>query len=79
MSMSSSIPIYLDPYNFQHLCNLILLENKEANALAVRGEELEHDNLTRKCGVVPFIGPYDFHADKLARTFASIVKEVSTI
>lgn len=79
LAMSSSIPIHFDRYNFQHLCNLTLIENKEANSLAVKEEELEHDNLTSTCVAVPFVGPYDFHADELARTFASIVKEVNSV
>ncbi|XP_057782307.1 DExH-box ATP-dependent RNA helicase DExH8 [Salvia miltiorrhiza] len=76
LAMSNSIPIHYDPYDFQHSCNLKFIENKEANALAVKDEELEHDNLTRICGAVPFVGPYDFHADEVARKFASIVKEM---
>ncbi|KAH6823976.1 zinc finger helicase family protein [Perilla frutescens var. hirtella] len=76
LAMSNSIPIHYDPYDFQHSCNLQFIENKEANALAVEGEELEHDNVSRKCIAAPFVGPYDFHADEVARKFASIVKEM---
>lgn len=76
MAMSNSIPIHYDPYDFQHSCHLKFIENKEFSALAVKDEDLEHDNVTRKCGAVPFVGPYDFHADEVARKFASLVKEV---
>lgn len=76
MAMSNSIPIHFDPYDFRHSCNLKFVESKEANALVVKDEELEHDNVTMKCGAVPFVGPYDFHAEEVARKFESIVKEV---
>lgn len=79
LAMSNSIPIHYDPYHFQHSCHLKFIENKDANALAVEDEELEHDNESRKCIAVPFVGPYDFHADEVARKFESIVKEVNTI
>ncbi|XP_042034646.1 DExH-box ATP-dependent RNA helicase DExH8-like isoform X1 [Salvia splendens] len=76
MAMSNSIPIHFDPYDFRHSCNLKFVESKEANALVVKDEELEHDNVTMKCGAVPFVGPYDFHAEEVARKFESIVKEM---
>ncbi|KAL1542640.1 RNA helicase [Salvia divinorum] len=76
MAMSNSIPIHFDPYDFHHSCNLKFVESKEANALVVKDEELEHDNVTMKCGAVPFVGPYDFHAEEVARKFESIVKEM---
>ncbi|XP_042061602.1 DExH-box ATP-dependent RNA helicase DExH8-like isoform X3 [Salvia splendens] len=76
LAMSNSIPIHFDPFDFHHSCNLKFVESKEANALIVKDEELEHDNVTMKCGAVPFVGPYDFHAEEVARKFESIVKEM---
>lgn len=76
LGISNSMPIHYDPYYFQHTCHLNCKESKEAGALALEDEDLEHENESRKCVAVPFVGPYDFHADEVARKFASIVKEV---
>lgn len=74
--MSNNIPVHFDPYHFQHSCLLKFIENNDANALAVEDEGLEHDNASRKCIAVPFVGPYDFHAYTVARKFESVIKEV---
>lgn len=76
--MSNNIPIHYDPYNFRHACHLKCV-NEEADTLAVEYEDNEHDNELKECVAVPFVGPYDFHTDDVARKFASIVKEVPTL
>lgn len=71
LGLNNSIPLHYDPYDFQHQCCLNYMENREVDAF-----DLEHENESTKCADVPFVGPYDFHADEVARKFASIVKEV---
>ncbi|KAI3449482.1 hypothetical protein Pfo_006147 [Paulownia fortunei] len=74
--ISNSVPIHYDPYDFRHTCHLKCVQNVEADALAVEDKDLEHDNESRECVAVPFVGPYDFHTDEVAIKFASIVKEM---
>ncbi|KAK4407009.1 DExH-box ATP-dependent RNA helicase DExH8 [Sesamum angolense] len=53
-----------------------LQQKKDADALAVEDEDLEHDNESRKCVAVPYVGPFDFHTDEVARKFSAIIKEM---
>ncbi|KAL8530954.1 hypothetical protein ACS0TY_007830 [Phlomoides rotata] len=76
LGVYNSIPLHYDPYDFQHQCYLSCMDNKHLDALAVEDEDLEHENESTKCADVPFVGPYDFHADEVAKKFASIVKEM---
>ncbi|KAL3827824.1 hypothetical protein ACJIZ3_016626 [Penstemon smallii] len=74
--ISESLPLHYDPFEFQHTCDLEFVHQGISNALAVEDADLEHDCDPRKCVVVPFVGPYDFQTDEVARKFASIVKEM---
>ncbi|KAL0371451.1 UNVERIFIED_CONTAM: DExH-box ATP-dependent RNA helicase DExH8 [Sesamum angustifolium] len=76
LAISRSVPIHYDPYDFRHTCYLECVQKKDADALAVEDEDLEHDNESRKCVAVPYVGPFDFHADEVARKFSAIIKEV---
>ncbi|KAL0435891.1 UNVERIFIED_CONTAM: DExH-box ATP-dependent RNA helicase DExH8 [Sesamum radiatum] len=76
LSISRSVPIHYDPYNFRHTCYLECVQKKDADALAVEDEDLEHDNESRKCVAVPYVGPFDFHTDEVARKFSAIIKEL---
>ncbi|KAG8389490.1 hypothetical protein BUALT_Bualt02G0234800 [Buddleja alternifolia] len=74
--MSNSVPLHYDPYEFQHTCHLMCVQNKDTDALAMEDEDLEHDYESRKCIAVPFVGPYDFQTDDVPKKFASKVKEM---
>ncbi|KAG8389489.1 hypothetical protein BUALT_Bualt02G0234700 [Buddleja alternifolia] len=72
--MSNSVPLHYDPYEFQHTCHLMCVQNKDTDALAMEDEDLEQDYESRKCIAVPFVGPYDFQTDDVQKKFASKVK-----
>ncbi|KAL7120266.1 hypothetical protein ACP275_02G112700 [Erythranthe tilingii] len=74
--ISNSVPIHYDPYNFHHACYLKCAQNEEADTSYLNYEEDEHDHASKECIAVPFVEPYDFHTDEMARRFASIVKEM---
>ncbi|KAL0459689.1 UNVERIFIED_CONTAM: DExH-box ATP-dependent RNA helicase DExH8 [Sesamum latifolium] len=76
LSISRSVPIHYDPYDFRHTCYLECVQKKDADALAVEDEDLEHDNESRKCVAVPYVGPFDFQTDEVARKFSAIIKEM---
>ncbi|PIM99659.1 RNA helicase [Handroanthus impetiginosus] len=76
LAISTSTPIHYHPYYYQHTCRLGCVENKDADSLAVEGDDLEHDTESRKCFAVPFVGPHDFHTEEVARKFADVVKEM---
>ncbi|KAL0420033.1 UNVERIFIED_CONTAM: DExH-box ATP-dependent RNA helicase DExH8 [Sesamum radiatum] len=76
LALSRSVPIHYDPYDFRHTCYLECVQKKDADALAVEDEDLEHDNESRKCVAVPYVGPFDFHTDEVARKFSAIIKEM---
>ncbi|XP_011079666.1 DExH-box ATP-dependent RNA helicase DExH8 isoform X1 [Sesamum indicum] len=76
LAISRSVPIHYDPYDFWHTCYLECVQKKDADALAVGDEDLEHGNESRKCVAVPFVGPFDFHTDEVARKFSAIIKEM---
>lgn len=72
---SDGLPSYYDANNFQHTCHLMSDQNENAGALVIN-KRLEQDPGIRKCIAVPFLGQNDFLENKVAKSLASVVKEV---
>lgn len=75
--ISNNLSPYYEPYEFRHTCHLKCEQSDDIDALDFDDEHVDLDGESRRCTAVPFVGSKDFQTDIVARTFASIVKEVS--
>ncbi|XP_010518482.1 PREDICTED: DExH-box ATP-dependent RNA helicase DExH8-like [Camelina sativa] len=76
ISSSDSLTTYYNPNEFDHTC---YIECQPSEGIYLHSEEEDQSPPeVRKCVSVPFIPPNAFQANAIAKTMASIIKEIRT-
>lgn len=75
LSTSDGLPLYYEPYDFQHTC-VLSCPQSPIDVLAINEEENLELSEMRKCISVPFVPSSYFHSYGVAEMLATIVKEV---
>ncbi|XAR61337.1 RNA helicase [Bertholletia excelsa] len=75
LSTSDGLPLYYEPYDFQHTC-VLSCQQSPINVLAINEEENLEPSEMRKCISVPFVPSSYFHSYEVAEILATIVKEI---
>ncbi|KAI7992936.1 DExH-box ATP-dependent RNA helicase DExH8 [Camellia lanceoleosa] len=73
---ADGLPLYYEPYEFQHTCLLTCQQNGSTDTMAADDEHSELPNETRKCNSVPFVPCSYFLSHEVAENLATIIKEV---
>ncbi|CAH9081302.1 unnamed protein product [Cuscuta europaea] len=73
---SDGLPFYYYANNFQHTCHLMTEQCEDAGALIMDDEFLEQVPGIMKCAAVPFLAHSDFLENKVAKSLATVIKEM---
>ncbi|KAF5937318.1 hypothetical protein HYC85_024824 [Camellia sinensis] len=76
LATADGLPLYYEPYEFQHTCLLTCQQNGNTDTMAADDEHSELPNETRICNSVPFIPCSYFLSHEVAENLATIIKEV---
>ncbi|CAL5437258.1 unnamed protein product [Camellia sinensis] len=75
LGTADGLPLYYEPYEFQHTCLLTCQQNGNTDSMAADDEHFELPNETRKCNSVPFVPSSYFLSHEVAENLATIIKE----
>ncbi|XP_028085537.1 DExH-box ATP-dependent RNA helicase DExH8 [Camellia sinensis] len=76
LATADGLPLYYEPYEFQHTCLLTCQKNGNTDTMAADDEHSELPNEKRKCNSVPFVPSSYFLSHEVAENLATIIKEV---
>ncbi|THF95789.1 hypothetical protein TEA_020807 [Camellia sinensis var. sinensis] len=76
LATADGLPLYYEPYEFQHTCLLTCQLSGNTDTMAADDEHSELPNETRKCNSVPFVPSSYFLSHEVAENLATIIKEV---
>ncbi|CAL5433371.1 unnamed protein product [Camellia sinensis] len=76
LATADGLPLYYEPYEFQHTCLLTCQQNGNTDTMAADDEHSELPNETRICNSVPLIPCSYFLSHEVAENLATIIKEV---
>ncbi|CAL5432147.1 unnamed protein product [Camellia sinensis] len=75
LATADGLPLYYEPYEFQHTCLLTCQKNGNTDTMAADDEHSELPNEKRKCISVPFVPSSYFLSHEVAENLATIIKE----
>ncbi|CAL5396285.1 unnamed protein product [Camellia sinensis] len=75
LATADGLPLYYEPYEFQHTCLLTCQKNGNTDTMAADDEHSELPNEKRKCNSVPFVPSSYFLSHEVAENLATIIKE----
>ncbi|KAK6940982.1 Helicase, C-terminal, partial [Dillenia turbinata] len=76
LATSGGLPSYFDPYDFDHTCLVECQQKEDLHLYSLIDEQLGQTTETRKCVAVPFVASGHFQSNKVAASFAAVIKEL---
>ncbi|VFQ78639.1 unnamed protein product [Cuscuta campestris] len=73
---SDGLPSYYSANTFEHTCHLMPDQCENAGALVMDDDLLEQDLGIMKCAAVPFLGQNEVLEYEVAKSFATVIKEM---
>ncbi|CAL5385605.1 unnamed protein product [Camellia sinensis] len=75
LATADGLPLYYEPYEFQHTCLLTCQKNGNTDTMAADDEHSKLPNEKWKCNSVPFVPSSYFLSHEVAKNLATIIKE----
>ncbi|XP_041017233.1 DExH-box ATP-dependent RNA helicase DExH8 [Juglans microcarpa x Juglans regia] len=79
LATSNGMPLYYDPYEFEHTCLLKFHPDGDTDEPPADDEPLHPSNEIRKCLAVPYVASHNFQNSDVVEKLVATIKEIKVL